>query len=223
MTSQGRNSILASIRNALRDGPTASLPEIVERTVVEADAAALLEKFTKELHALGGTATVVGDRASCGMAIGEYAKTKGIQTIACAGAPNLAEISPLIGGVDIVAASGKTMPELAHIDCSLVWADALFADTGSALIISATRQDQVLPYIARTCIVVSTTASLVPALSDQTLSPLNEALERGFRGEAVIVTGPSRTADIEKKLVLGAHGPEALAVFIIENNQAGAF
>jgi len=29
------------------------------------------------------------------------------------------------------------------------------------------------------------------------------------------VTGPSRTADIEKTLVLGAHGPAALAVFLI--------
>ena len=30
------------------------------------------------------------------------------------------------------------------------------------------------------------------------------------------ITGPSRTADIEKTLVLGAHGPKELIVFLIE-------
>ena len=30
------------------------------------------------------------------------------------------------------------------------------------------------------------------------------------------ITGPSRTADIEKTLVLGAHGPKELYVFLIE-------
>ena len=36
-------------------------------------------------------------------------------------------------------------------------------------------------------------------------------------GEVAIVTGPSRTADIEKKLVLGVHGPQKLIVFIIQD------
>jgi L-lactate dehydrogenase complex protein LldG len=31
------------------------------------------------------------------------------------------------------------------------------------------------------------------------------------------VTGPSRTGDIEQTLELGAHGPKALAILIVEN------
>jgi L-lactate dehydrogenase complex protein LldG len=33
-----------------------------------------------------------------------------------------------------------------------------------------------------------------------------------------LITGPSRTADIEKTLVMGAHGPKELYVFLIEDN-----
>jgi L-lactate dehydrogenase complex protein LldG len=33
-----------------------------------------------------------------------------------------------------------------------------------------------------------------------------------------IITGPSRTADIEKTLVMGAHGPKELYVFMIEDS-----
>jgi L-lactate dehydrogenase complex protein LldG len=36
-----------------------------------------------------------------------------------------------------------------------------------------------------------------------------------LRGEFVIVTGPSRTADIEKILILGVHGPKRLIVLLV--------
>ena len=36
-----------------------------------------------------------------------------------------------------------------------------------------------------------------------------------IRGEFVLVTGPSRTADIEKILILGVHGPKRLVVLVV--------
>ena len=36
-------------------------------------------------------------------------------------------------------------------------------------------------------------------------------------GEFLLMTGPSRTADIEKILILGVHGPKKVVVYIIEN------
>ena len=38
------------------------------------------------------------------------------------------------------------------------------------------------------------------------------------RGEFVIVTGPSRTADIEKILILGVHGPKRLVVILVDKH-----
>ena len=48
-------------------------------------------------------------------------------------------------------------------------------------------------------------ASIAPRVADPAL-----------RGEFVIVTGPSRTADIEKILILGVHGPKRLVVLLVD-------
>ncbi len=64
---------------------------------------------------------------------------------------------------------------------------------------------------------------LVIARRDQLLPDLATAItfiRRHYDGQwpstLSIITGPSRTGDIEKVLVLGAHGPKRLAVFFVE-------
>jgi L-lactate dehydrogenase complex protein LldG len=36
---------------------------------------------------------------------------------------------------------------------------------------------------------------------------------------ATFIAGPSKTADIEQSLVIGAHGPQSMTVFVMSNNQ----
>jgi L-lactate dehydrogenase complex protein LldG len=69
------------------------------------------------------------------------------------------------------------------------------------------------------------TASLLPDVhvaivrSDQIVSTLEEALsmpEVSGSSATVLVTGPSRTADIEMTLTIGVHGPGELVVYILE-------
>ena len=46
-------------------------------------------------------------------------------------------------------------------------------------------------------------------------SVVARAADPAVRGELVILTGPSRTADIEKILILGVHGPKRLVVLLV--------
>ena len=65
---------------------------------------------------------------------------------------------------------------------------------------------------------------IVIAKTSQLVNEMKEAIGKirkkygKLPGMLTAITGPSRTADIEKTLVLGAHGPEELYVFLVNDN-----
>jgi L-lactate dehydrogenase complex protein LldG len=65
-------------------------------------------------------------------------------------------------------------------------------------------------------IVVAYSSQLVPDLKDA-FKEIKKKYEPEFPSVISLITGPSRTADIEKTLVMGAHGPKELYVFLIED------
>jgi len=110
----------------------------------------------------------------------------------------------------------ESAQQMAAVSAGLLAADALLADTGSCVISCPTVQHRWLCYVPPVCIVAAKAERLCehlpaawPLLSEQASDPQR-------RGETVIVTGPSRTADIEKILILGVHGPKRLIVLLID-------
>ncbi len=92
-------------------------------------------------------------------------------------------------------------------DAGITGVDALIAETGTVVAASRLRGD-------RLC-------SLLPPVHIAVVgkAPLFENMERFFRaldgdGTLCLITGPSRTADIEKRIVLGAHGPARVVLWV---------
>jgi L-lactate dehydrogenase complex protein LldG len=95
-------------------------------------------------------------------------------------------------------------------------ADALIAQTGS-IFVSASGGGRGASVVAPTHIVYAFAKQLVPDL----VAALRNATADGRlekNSYACVISGSSRTADIEKILVQGAHGPMRLVV-IVENNK----
>ena len=109
----------------------------------------------------------------------------------------------------VIDPTDLSIDQLEKSDCAIVAAESLIADSGSAVIRLATNEERLLPYLPPACIVVARTSTIAATLTGATL-----AAGPDERGERAIVTGPSRTADIEKTVVLGAHGPGSLVVII---------
>jgi L-lactate dehydrogenase complex protein LldG len=91
----------------------------------------------------------------------------------------------------------------------------LTARTGSIIISSRQLSGRRLNVFPEIHVVVASTNQLVADVKDG-LNRLKEIYDKGFPSAITVISGPSRTADIEKTLVLGAHGPKELYVLLVE-------
>jgi L-lactate dehydrogenase complex protein LldG len=219
----GRARVLSAVREALEDLRGQVHEEPVPREFHEPneEPTELFRQFATELGALQGTARLVHDRAACAASLSSYLRERNVRSIAVQSSPLAQEIARLLDGFDVSQAVALDRVALERCDCALLEAPSLLADTGSAVVIMDNGRDRMLPYLPRTCVIVANIASLQATLTPQSLACTRDAATSDARGEALIVSGPSRTADIEKVLVLGAHGPQAVAVFTIEAQPAG--
>ena len=100
-------------------------------------------------------------------------------------------------------------------DVGITFCEALIARNGSVLVSSAQNSGRRLSVYPHTHVVVAYSSQLVPDLKDG-FQLLKEKYGEKLPSYTGVITGPSRTADIEKTLVLGAHGPRELYVFLLE-------
>jgi L-lactate dehydrogenase complex protein LldG len=93
--------------------------------------------------------------------------------------------------------------------------DALIAQTGSVLLTARSAGGRALSVLPPHHVVVAQVDQLVPDLP-----AAFELLQAKYRDDypsfITLITGPSRTGDIERILVLGAHGPKNLTLILIE-------
>ncbi len=92
----------------------------------------------------------------------------------------------------------------------------LIARFGSVLVSSGLDSGRRMFVYPETHIVISTTSQVVPELQDA-LAGMRKRYQENFPSQMTVITGPSRTADIEKTLVMGAHGPRELFVFVVDD------
>ena len=85
------------------------------------------------------------------------------------------------------------------------------ADTGSLVLIEGEGSPLTVSLLPDIHIAILRVSDLVPSLPDALAKP-----EIRTASAAVIITGPSRTADIEMTLTIGVHGPKELHVFLID-------
>jgi len=111
--------------------------------------------------------------------------------------------------------SGWPAAEIAELPAGLVAAEWLLADTGTCVIACGTPEERLMCYLPPACVVIARVDQLAEHLPAAWEEIARQAADPTRRGEFVFVTGPSRTADIEKILILGVHGPKRLIVILV--------
>ncbi len=103
-----------------------------------------------------------------------------------------------------------------NTDIGLTLCECLIARTGSVMISSKQAAGRRLPAYANFHIVVAYTSQLVYNIKDA-LKFIKDKYSNQLPSMISTISGPSRTSDIEKTLVQGAHGPKEVFVFLIDD------
>jgi len=99
--------------------------------------------------------------------------------------------------------------EIAAMETGITEAQTLIAETGTAIISSSMPGSGMLSLLPPTSIIIASKTSLVPDIATALAGMKQEE-------NYTWITGPSRTADIEKVLVTGVHGPGRVIVILFD-------
>jgi L-lactate dehydrogenase complex protein LldG len=217
MSTSSRDAILHRIRTEVSKGPAVERPPVPEVWPRQnADPAALADRFQSELKAVHGEIIRCGSMGQAQIQLAELVKQAGWTKIGVMYRPICCDAVKELDPKCIEWPKPNWAPlEMADLSVGIVAADVLLADTGSSMIACPTAEDRLLCYLPPACVIIARVDQLAEHLPAAWETVARRLADRELSGEFVIVTGPSRTSDIEKTLILGVHGPKRLVVLLV--------
>ena len=210
-----RDTILADVRRAVAAHAGEPLPMPAAARFEPRKAATLneeIERMLGEVKRVSGHGLQIHGREEFAVALGQLIREEGIRTAALSDHPlhrhyGMEEL--LKGfGIGIISPNGDAR-RLADCDLGITVADAALPETGTVLLRTTQGQPDALSLLPRVHL-----ALVVPETLEADLHQVF-ALAKGDR-HFELVTGCSRTADIEKVLTLGVHGPKSYHLWICD-------
>jgi L-lactate dehydrogenase complex protein LldG len=221
MTS-ARDRFLQTVRRAVADGNRAGhVPPPPERGDIgyQGSGPDPLSRFREEVTAAGGQVHVVPDVATAVAKVVELVR-------ACAACRVLLDRSALLDSLALAEslrsagvetqAGDLNRDAFFRADVGVTGVDHLIAETGSIVLFSRPGQPRSTSLLPPVHIAVATRDQLLPDLFD--LFERQQATAgQGVPACVSVITGPSKTGDIELKLVTGVHGPGEVHVVVIDS------
>ena len=224
-----RLKVLARIGRQIRAGvapPGAAVehPGSLPLSPGDADRASAIARFTREYEALTGTVHRARDEAAAVAVTLDLLRSLGAGRVLAwddqrlgvpALGPALREAGVVVESCWLPPASEERAARLQALDAvpvGLTGALAGVADTGSLVVVSGPGQGRIASLLPPVHVAVLHASSILPSLA-HVFAAYPNAIEEG--SNLVVITGPSRTADIEMTLTRGVHGPGEVHAVIV--------
>ena len=190
-----RNKILSAIASgkpALTPLPVMSIDEVTQYPDP-------LQKFISTLESIGGKVIALQNPQDLELEIKKDMD---------AGLIVLSTVDQLQAGTTMVTAS-QSATELAMLHKAYIRASIGVAENGAVWIMESQMINRLLPFICQHLVIVLDKNRIV-----STMQHAYRQIDSFGEGFGVFLAGPSKTADIEQALVIGAHGARSLTLYL---------
>lgn len=210
-----KEQILALLRNAVIEKPEAMFKDIDLRTdtwkpILEEDGNAIT--FVNRFKDMGGIFIYLENEAELGDCLKQLAPQNGWDTLWCTSQ----EAQALLDKYGVSYTSEKPDRNTCPKIVSILPCDYLVAQTGSIIVTEGHAGSRQTYTEADILLVMAHTSQVVGGLKEA-LRNLNKELGGTGSNQAVIITGLSKTYDIEQENVAGVFGARQIAVFLVDD------
>lgn len=203
---QAKKDILERLRTS-SPGRYVHLPEKPAGSFMVSSAESPIHQFMNSIIKVGGSCEVFPNMNKLIKELGNSLQEQNWNEIYCPSNDLVNQLKQLKSNM-MISKSFTLGMEVAITKC-----ESLIAETGTILVSSTLHNTrQVFPYTPIHLVIA--TVSQIKVTLEEAISDISEKYGDKFPSIITAITGPSRTADIEKTLILGAHGPKSLKVLL---------
>ena len=191
-----KTTILSAIRR--HHLPEAPLPSLDQSWIQFRDAPA---QFASVLESVGGRAVMVADTSVLNFELSALPEWRDAKK-------TVSQVAGVRGNTDLAQIDDPHATE--DIDFAILPGEFAVAENGAVWVTDSAVKHRAIYFIAQHL-------ALVVSVND-IVSNMHEAYRRlSFESPrfGAFISGPSKTADIEQSLVIGAHGPRSMTVFVV--------
>jgi L-lactate utilization protein LutC len=219
-----RDAFLQRVRQAVVDGNRAgTAPQLPVRGGVgyQGGGDDLIQRFREQLTAVGSVAQIVADASAAGACVLEIVQAKAARRILLGRgfvldtlllAEHLRERGLEVAVIDALPPGGER-DAFFRADLGITGVTWAIAETGTLVMAAAPREPRSVSLLPPVHVAVVGRDQILPDLFD--LFADLETDKSNLPSCLSLITGPSKTGDIELKLVTGVHGPGELHVVLI--------
>ena len=211
-----REEILEKVRTSLgrsSGSPVAPVPATARVKPRVADPAdAEIEQLFTEIGKLNGITRRLAGREDLKAALADLVKVEAVKKATLWSTPELQalDVASTLKALGVEIVSPQADKRLvAECELGVSGVDAALPETGTLVLRSSPEKPRVVSLLPRVHLAILTRAALRADLHQAFSEVKND-------GYCVLVTGPSRTADIELTLTLGVHGPKSLYAWLLD-------
>ncbi|MBE8726170.1 LutC/YkgG family protein [Flavobacterium hungaricum] len=191
----------AAILNKIKQNKPEFVSELPDLSVLGSDQFDVLEKYKTTLKSIGGDFVEVSGIEEVKAYIkNNYALEKRIITTI----PELSEIASLDWEND-------DPHSLQDVELTIIKGHFGVAENSAIWVTDEILGQRAAPFIAQYLSIIVDKNTIIP-----TMHQAYEKIGNQDYGFGTFIAGPSKTADIEQSLVLGAHGARGLVVFLVD-------